>query len=185
MQPASVKFALRRMRAEKKAECFGQHWCFGRWSKGIKVCLACTALGYSSREVHGYSCYGCGIRGHLKFSSHVLNYHKQHQTQMLCSDCTSRDRRIKKLLSATNSLRCTCPGRARRQQHLPGNQKCALYPRFAGEQRWPGQNKGVTREDFLFHERVAKRRKTFPIAERLPMMSLSSELPTCAAQSDA
>ena len=127
-----------------------------------RVCLACAATGFSPRDVQAYPCVECGKKGHLKFARTALDNYKRpdRHITLLCTDCIDKDKSIQKRLRAKNSLRCTCPGRLASRQHLPSNEKCDLYPRFAGEERWPGKNNDVSREDFRFHERMAKRRKT-------------------------
>ena len=122
------------------------------------VCLACAAIGYSPKDVHGYPCGECGLKGHRKFSTVALNNYKYKKGKLFCIECNIRNSDIERRLSAEGRFRCTCPGRQNTRQHLPGNEKCALYKRFAGEERWPGKNVGVSRDDWLFHERVKKRR---------------------------
>ena len=126
-----------------------------------KVCLACEDLGYSSRDVRNYQCYGCGIKGHKRFLSHQLSHHRVRGSKILCIECTRRERLISEQLRSPESHRCTCPGskKGRRPKHLPWNTKCELYSPSAAEIKWPGKNEGLSREDFSFHEHVVKRRK--------------------------
>jgi hypothetical protein len=43
--------------------------------------------------------------------------------------------------------------------HFAANEKFELYPKYAGEKRWPGKNVNVCLEDFQVYERCSKRRK--------------------------
>ena len=90
----------------------------------------------------------------------VLSKLVHRYTTPVCKDCIARQSEIQKRLRAKSSMRCACPGRAANRQHQPGNEKCALHPRFAGEERWPGKNNGVSRADWNFHERMAKRQRS-------------------------
>ena len=63
------------------------------------------------------------------------------------SEKRSRVSLINKTLKAKGAWRCTC-------KKLTHSEKCQLFPVVAGERRWPGKNKGVTREDLDF---IAKR----------------------------
>ena len=132
------------------------------WHGRRRVCLACCANGCSPRDVELYPCAECGERGHLKFQSMALRNYKRpdRSSTLVCTDCITRHSNIQKLLRERKSLRCTCPGKQADRQHLPGYEKCALYPQFAGDQRWPGMNNKVSREDYLFSERMNKRRRT-------------------------
>jgi len=57
-----------------------------------RVCVACTEIGYSSRDVQAYPCVGCGNKGHLEFPRDALkNYKRPHRHLTLkCRDCSSR-----------------------------------------------------------------------------------------------
>ena len=156
VKPVSCATDARRQRRLIVSQKGTRH--FNRWMTFLKVCKDCEERGYSPRDVKSYECCGCGPRGHLKFASHQLTHHIQRQSGLLCIECTRRDTKIRKILALAGSFRCTCPN-ARRGQHLASNEKCALYPSYAGQKKWPGQNKGVSREDHDFHERLIKRRK--------------------------
>ena len=159
-------------RADNFADRGGRH--FDRRSTFHKVCLACEDLGYSFRDVKNYQCYGCGIKGHKKFLSHQLSHQRERGSEILCIECTSRDRLIARRLKYPGSLRCTCPGSKRgRPQHLPWNEKCDLYSNSAGQNKWPGKNKGVSQGDFLFHEHVVKRRKARMCQVEVNLKSIS------------
>ena len=125
------------------------------------VCLACVAMGYSAYDVQGYPCVGCGKKGCLHLSRYSLRMYKNKKMHvtLVCKDCISRCNDIRQKLRRPKSWRCTCPGSRITRVHLAGNEKCMLYPKYAGEKRWPGKNVNVSLEDFQVYERCSKRRK--------------------------
>ncbi len=50
-------------------------------------------------------------------------------------------------------------GKTNERMHVFGNEKCTLYPQYAGELRWPGSNMKVTLDDYQLCERMRKRKK--------------------------
>ena len=94
-----------------------------------------------------YKCAECGDKGHLKFERAMLKKHKTDDRHALvCTDCVGRHRAVESRLRDKKAIRCTCKG----SSHNFNNEKCALFPRSAGEKRWPGKNVGVTLDDFEF-----------------------------------
>ena len=129
-------------------------------SKAHMVCIACENLGYSSRDVRKYQCYGCGLQGHKRFHTYQLSHHRLRGSEILCIECTRRESTISEILRSHDSHRCTCAGskNGRKARHLPWNTRCELYAENK-ETKWPGKNEGLTLEDFLFHEHVVTRRR--------------------------
>ena len=129
-------------------------------SKAHMVCIACENLGYSSRDVRKYLCYGCGLQGHKRFHTYQLSHHRLRGSEILCIECTRRESTISEILRSHDSHRCTCAGskNGRKARHLPWNTRCELYAENK-ETKWPGKNEGLTLEDFLFHEHVLTRRR--------------------------
>ena len=127
----------------------------------LRVCVICQENGMSPMDIQTYPCFGCGQRGHHKFHKQALEDHKKpgRSTPIVCFDCAARHERIQKAINSKGSLRCTCPGKVKDRVHLPGNEKCDLYPRRMGEKRWPGMNKGVTQYDLRFIDKLPKRRR--------------------------
>ena len=123
------------------------------------MCLDCTAKGYSSRDVRGYPCVGCGTKGHRLFSNAAIQIFNRGElrTQLTCSDCMRRSREIRKQLLHSGSWRCTCRKIGGIRTHRAGNEKCELFPRHAGEKRWPGKNNGVSMDDLALLERCTKK----------------------------
>ena len=120
------------------------------------VCLDCQMKGYSPKDVTGYPCAGCQVRGHLKFDARARrSYERARQDACLvCQDCEKKKSALEKILRRNDSWRCTCPGSGRKRKHLQTNQKCQLAPVYAGERRWPGSNNGVAFADIEFLQRV-------------------------------
>ena len=123
------------------------------------ICLACTASGYSNRDVRGYLCVGCGIKRHRLFSNAAIqNYNRGGlQSNLICSHCMRRSREIRRHFLQSGSWRCTCRKIAGMRVHRPTNEKCELFPRHAGEKRWPGKNKNVSIDDLALLERCTKK----------------------------
>ena len=165
------KFRKRGRRTDEKESAFH------------KVCLACEDIGYSFRDVRNYQCYGCGIKGHKRFLSHQLSHQRERGSEILCIECTRRERLISLRLRFPGSHRCTCPGSktGRKPKHLPWNKKCELYSASSAQIKWPGKNKGLSQEDFLFHEHVVKRRKPRVYQVEVNLKSISFQ----RASSDA
>ena len=132
-----------------------------KWDNRKSVCLACTARGFSPRDVNAYHCAECGEQGHLKFAAKMLDNYKSRgrRAQLVCTECCRRFATIEQNLKDKQALRCTCKG----QQHSHSNEKCKLYQQKAGEKRWPGCNlkddKAVTEEDYKFCERMRERKR--------------------------
>jgi hypothetical protein len=122
------------------------------------VCLECTASGYSNRDVRGYPCVGCGIKGHRLFSNAAIQTYNRGglQSNLICSHCMRRSREIRRQLLQSGSWRCTCRKIGWICVHRPANEKCELFPRHAGEKRWPGKNKKVSIDDLALLERCTK-----------------------------
>ena len=101
-------------------------------------------------------------QGHMKFNRKALENYKKRgkRSTLVCSDCADRHQKIEGILRNKKSIKCTCPGNAKERVHNPNNEKCSLFPRFAGERRWPGSNMDVTLDDFQFCERMRRRQKT-------------------------
>ena len=147
---------------EKKPASFDKHILDNAQKHGrLRVCVTCQENGISPMDINTYTCSGCGQRGHNKFNKKALNNHKNpaRSTPIVCFDCSERHDRIQKAIRSEGSLRCTCPGKVKDRVHLPGNEKCDLYPKHMGEKRWPGQNAGVTEDDLRFIDRLSKRRR--------------------------
>ena len=120
------------------------------------VCQACEKRGFSALDTARYKCSRCGrVCGHLLFNAQQLDNNKRcdRLDPLTCLDCRARENCITKKLNTPGAWRCTCVQR-------PGHSdKCNLYPTRMGERRWPGKNKGVEEEDWLFVEPVWKRRR--------------------------
>ena len=125
------------------------------------VCLACAHRGFSPRDVRTYSCVECGGKGHLQFARKMLEHYKDpgRGTELVCTECCKKSDAIETKLKDKKAIRCTCRG----QQHSYANEKCKLFPKKAGEKRWPGSNlegdMAVTLEDFQFWERMRSRKQ--------------------------
>ena len=146
----------------KTADCFsekkGGH--FDRLLTSVNVCKDCEQKGYSNRDTKSYQCCGCGeSKGHGGFTTTQIVHHANRNSTLLCKSCVIRGQQIRQKLKQRGCLLCTCRSYNSRQ-HNPSNEKCALYPSFAGQKKWPGMNKGVSRADYDFHERITKKRKT-------------------------
>ena len=115
-------------------------------------------FGFTPRDVKWYKCAECGDKGHMKFDRSVLKNYKREDRHvaLVCSDCVDRHRKVESTLRRKESIRCTCKGR----EHNASNDKCGLFPRYAGERRWPGSNMDVSFDDFHFCERMRKRKRT-------------------------
>ena len=90
----------------------------------------------------------------------LANYKRPgRRTQLVCTECCTRQQAIEAKLKEKKAIKCTCPG----QQHSYANEKCKLFPKKAGEKRWPGSNlegdMEVTLEDFQFCERMRLRKQ--------------------------
>ena len=123
------------------------------------VCLACAARGYSERDVRGYPCLDCGMKGHRLFPQTAIQTYNRGQirAKLICSDCMRRSREIRKQLLQPGSWRCTCRQTRGIRVHRAGNEKCELFPRHAGEKRWPGKDRSVSIDDLALMERCTKR----------------------------
>ena len=121
------------------------------------VCLACAHRGFSPRDVEPHPCMECGELGHLRFARKTLDNYKQRgrRTQLVCTECCTRQQAIEAKLKHKKAIKCTCLG----QQHSYSNEKCKLYQTKAGEKIWPGKNKEVSEDDWHFVERMRKRQK--------------------------
>ena len=119
------------------------------------VCLECFSRGYSPKDTTKYTCLVCGNLGHTKFAKVDLGNWKRRgrKGKLTCSDCKTRKQEIDHKLKSPGAWRCTCPGTGPQRTHLWNNEKCKLFPTTAGENRWPGKNKGVSAEDFAFWQR--------------------------------
>ena len=132
-----------------------------RRDKRHAVCLRCAARGFSTRDVEPYPCMECGELGHLSFARLTLNNYKRRgrRLQLECTQWCTRHDGIETKLKDKKAIRCTCRG----QQHSYANEKCKLFPKKAGEKRWPGSNlegdMEVTLQDFQFCERMRSRKQ--------------------------
>ena len=127
------------------------------------VCAACGALGFSPKDIAAYPCTNGCQRGHRHFDATNLMNHKARDDDMTCFSCRAdarraaeieerRERAIKKALRERGSWRCTC--------RCPIHQeRCQLFPRQAGERRWPGKNKGVAEDDLAFLDSLDQKRR--------------------------
>ena len=129
--------------------------------EAYSVCPACAALGYSERDVEGYPCVGCRTKGHLQFPLTAIQKYNSRQmlVTLTCNDCIRRCREIRGRLLRPGSWRCTCRGTKDTRVHHAGNEKCELFPQYAGEKRWPGKNMKVSQEELQLLERCTKRRR--------------------------
>ena len=122
-----------------------------RWYQRRRVCIECQGRGFSPKDVDRYHCHFCGQLGHLTFASKDLQRVKRQDAgELICTDCADRRRHLERMLRKKEAFKCTCPGPARSRVHNATNEKCTLFPRKFGEQRWPGSNLGVTRTDLEF-----------------------------------
>ena len=121
------------------------------------VCLECFSRGYSPKDPTKYTCLVCGNLGHTKFAAVDLGNWKRRgrKSKLGCSDCKTRKQEIDHKLKSPGAWTCTCPGTGLQRRHLLNNEKCKLFPTTAGENRWPGKNKGVSAEDFAFWKKIA------------------------------
>ena len=116
-----------------------------------RVCLQCQGRGFSPKDVGTYNCHFCGKLGHLKFApKEVQKVKKRNAGALICTDCAGRRRRLEATLRKKEAFKCSCPGPARSRVHNATNERCTLFPRRFGEQRWAGSNLGVTRADLDF-----------------------------------
>ena len=124
-----------------------------------RVCLDCTAAGFSARDIRKYPCAECGMKGHRKFARQALrNFKKPGQrAKPICADCIERYVSTRKRLRLHSSWRCTCPKKNSARVHLSSNKYCGLHTKAAEEERWPGKNNGVSREDLDFYMRFGRR----------------------------
>ena len=121
-----------------------------------KVCLECTARGFSPRDATAYPCAECGDKGHLRFERNALeNYKARGRPPLVCTICIARHRAIEEKLKDKKSARCTCKGPQAQRRHDFSNERCGLYP-----QMWPGHNNEISIDDWKFAERMRKRRRT-------------------------
>ena len=123
-----------------------------------RVCLACCVRGFTPRDVNSYRCSECGDKGHMHFDRKALEHYKARgrRPALVCTVCTARHRAIEDTLRDNKALRCTCKGKAKDRVHSFSNEKCDLYPTYAGEQRWPGSNLNVSLDEFHFCQRMRK-----------------------------
>mgnify|MGYP000358776956 CR=1 FL=1 len=126
------------------------------------ICLSCFTRGFTPRDVKSYRCSECAEKDHMKFDREALDHYKARGRRgaLVCTDCTARHQAIEGKLRDKRSLRCTCKGKQKDRVHDFSNEKCDLYPRHVGDQRWPESNKEVTLEDYKFSERMRKRQKS-------------------------
>ena len=112
----------------------------------------CSLLGVPCMCSHGIFSLGrAGVpmrglwkRGSRQFSKGALkNYKKEMHVTLVCRDCIGKRHDIRQKLLRPESWRCTCPGTTATRVHFAGNEKCELYPKYAGEKRWPGKNVNV------------------------------------------
>ena len=98
----------------------------------------------------------------MKFNRSALNNYKERgqRSELVCLDCAERHKKIEGALRDKLAIKCTCKGKQSNRVHIISNEKCSLFPRFAGERRWPGSNMGVAFDDFQFSERMRKRRRS-------------------------
>ena len=152
------------------------------------VCLACTADGYSPRDIHRYPCAECGLKGHLKFAKQDLKSYKKpgRSAYLVCTDCIAKHNTIRKLLCLRHRCGCTSlgkinnpgrirarmrfptstclgkintPGRVGDNMRFPTSKKCVLHQRFTDDDFWPGMDHGVSRAEFDFFARLTKRQR--------------------------
>ena len=103
--------------------------------------------GFNALDTASYKCNRSGRKyGHLLFDPQQIKNHKFREDPITCRDCRTREKAIIRKLNSAGAWRCTC------RSLLGHSEKCKLYPKRIGERRWPGQNKGVTEEDWLFVE---------------------------------
>ncbi len=133
-----------------------------RPSTGAKrVCLACFARGFTPQDVDSYRCMECTEKGHAKFDRMSVNNAKRRGLlqRLVCVECTARHRAIEDTLRDKKALRCTCKGKAKDRVHSFSNEKCDLYPKYAGDQRWPGSNLNISEEDWHLCKRMRRHRE--------------------------
>ena len=125
------------------------------------VCLRCISHGFTPRDVNSYRCSECGDKGHMHFDRKALEHYKARgrRPALVCTVCTARHRAIEDTLRDNKALRCTCKGKAKDRVHSFSNEKCDLYPKKAGEQRWPGSNLKVSIDDWHFCTRMRRQRE--------------------------
>ena len=127
----------------------------------LRVCKSCQDRGYSPKDTATYSCKNGCQYGHLKFAPWPLWNHKNNGAALICRPCIQakktlehhdlkRAQDIRKRLAAKDAWKCKCGA-------IIHHEKCPLHPSKAGEVRWEGKNKGVTRDDLAF---LAKRPRT-------------------------
>ena len=120
------------------------------------VCFQCREKGYTPRDLQIYRCHFCGHRGSSKFTQEdKQKARRESEIAFACTDCVKRKREIESKLFKQDAFRCTCPGVAKKTRiHIASNEKCELFPRRFGEQRWAGSNVGVTRADLVFLQEI-------------------------------
>ena len=98
----------------------------------------------------------------MKFDRKALEHFKEpdRRSALVCSDCVARHRKVEATLRDKRSIRCTCKGKVKERVHVFSNEKCSLFPLYAGEHRWPGKNLDVTFEEYQFCERMRRRQRT-------------------------
>ena len=142
-------------RERRRSEFDEDVWVHHENHKRALVCLACADQGYSPKDTTGYECSGCGVRyGHLSFNPVSLCRHKGDAQQHLhCQVCLAKKNDIGLKLRQPGAWKCTCP----RQEHMATNEKCNLFSPL--QPRWPGGNRGVSRDDWLWFQEASKKRK--------------------------
>ena len=82
-----------------------------KWHNRKSVCLACTARGFSPRDVNAYHCAECGEQGHQKFAGAILSDYKRRgrRAQLVCTECCRRFASIEK----TSKTRGLCDARVK------------------------------------------------------------------------
>ena len=120
-----------------------QFWCYDRFFRASRLSRPVVFSGHPVRS---------------DFSADaVKDFKKRHSKRSLvCLICRGRLKQIDTRIKARDSWRCTCPNSKGGKHHNAGNEKCQLYPRRAGEQRWPGKNHRtpVTKDEYDLWRRL-------------------------------
>ena len=102
-------------------------------------------------------CKGClKILPQSSFDANAIKNSKRidRKSILVCLGCRARYLETDKKIKDRNAWKCTCPGQKSGRFHIASNEKCKLFPRQMGEQRWPGKNVNVSREDAELWQRV-------------------------------